>query len=177
VNRMKIATTVMTSLLAILGISDARGAEQQTVKAMSAWVGQGQMVPTGSSWVYFVGSFRGVIFVENAEGDLHAGRIVCPGTIEVNITSGAQRGEGRCVISRSSTDQAFARWTCSGTHGVECRGVFELTSGTGRFSGIQGRSDFRVRSGIGEVDVGRGSEVREVATGLAEWSSLTYTIP
>jgi len=81
VKRMKIPTTVMTSLLAVLGISDARGGEQQTVKAMSAWVGQEQMVPTGSNSLYFVGCFRGVIFVENAEGDLHAGRMLCPGTM------------------------------------------------------------------------------------------------
>jgi hypothetical protein len=177
VNRTAIAMTLMASLVALVVIPDARAGEQQKVKAMSAWVGQGQMVPTGSSRLYFVGSFRGVIFVENAEGDLHAGRMLCPGTMEVDIASGAQRGEGRCVITRSQTDQVFARWTCSGTHGVECRGVFELTSGTGRFSGIQGRSDFRIRSGIGDVDAGRGPELREAAMGLAEWPSLTYTIP
>ena len=176
---MKIAATIMTTVLAVLasGAFDARAGEPQTVKAMSAWIGQGQIVPTGSSWFYFVGAFRGVIFVENAEGELHAGRILCPGTLEVNIAAGAQRGEGRCVISHSDTDQVFARWSCSGTHGVECRGLFELTSGTGRFSGIQGKSDFRMRSGIGGLNVGRGGEMDESAAGLAEWPSLTYTIP
>ena len=176
---MKIAATITTWALAALttGVLPAQAGEPHTVKAVSAWVGSGQMVATGSNWLYVVGRFRGVIFVENAEGDLHAGRIVCPGTLEVNIASGEQRGEGRCVITRNETDQVFARWKCSGTHGIECRGVFELTSGTGRFSGIQGQGEFRVRSGIGEADVVRSTEIREVATGVAEWPSLTYTIP
>jgi hypothetical protein len=176
---MKLGAAIMTWGLAVLatGPLDARAAEQRTVKAMSAWVGQGQIVPTGSGSVYFVGAFRGTIFVENAEGGLHAGRILCPGTLEVNVASGAQRGEGRCVISRSDTDQVFARWSCSGTHGVECRGRFELTSGTGRFSGIRGASDFRIRSGLADFTAGQGSEMRETAAGLAEWPALTYTIP
>jgi hypothetical protein len=176
---MKRAMTILTSALALLasGVVDTRAAEHRTVKAMSAWVGQGRIVPTGTDEVYFVGAFRGTIFVENAEGGLHAGRILCPGTLEVNVASGAQRGQGRCVISRNDTDQVFARWSCSGTHGVECRGAFELTGGTGRFSGIRGTSDFRIRTGTAEFAAGRGSEVIETGAGLAEWPSLSYTIP
>ena len=176
---MRIAAAIITCVLAVLanGTIDARAGEPQTVKAMSAWIGQGQMVPTGSTWFYFSGVFRGVIFVEQAGGDLHAGRILCPGTLEFDIASGAQRGEGRCVISQSDTDKVFARWSCSGTHGIECRGRFELTSGTGRFSGIRGQSEFRLRSGIGDLRVGQGSEMRESGAGLAEWPSFTYTIP
>lgn len=176
---MKTVATVVIALLALVagGASEAWAGEQKTVKAMSAWVGHGRIVPTGSNWVYFVGAFRGTIFVENDEGQLHAAPILCPGTLEVHVGSGAQRGEGRCVISRNDTDQIFARWTCSGTHGVECRGPFELTSGTGRFSGIQGKSEFRIRTAASDFSLGRGSEAHETGVGLAEWPALTYTIP
>jgi hypothetical protein len=176
---MKTAAVVM-SMLAMIGSGalEARAAEQRTVKAISAWVGQGDLVPTGSNWIFFVGSFKGTIFVENAEGELHAARILCPGTLEVNVTSGAQRGEGRCVITRNPTDQVFARWNCAGTHGVECRGQFELTGGSGKFSRIQGKSDFKIRTGINELVLGSGAgTTREIGAGLAEWPALTYTIP
>ena len=174
----RVATAVL-AMLAALGSSslDAGAGEARTVKATSAWVGQGQLIPTGSNWLYFVGSFRGTIFVENNEGELHAGKILCPGTVEVNVASGAQRGEGRCVITKNRTDQIFARWSCTGTHGVECKGAFELTSGTGKFSGIQGRGEIRVRTGLGEVSPAEGPELRETGVGLAEWPALTYTIP
>ena len=165
--------------LAWLGLVAAPGwaAEERTVKASAAWVGQGRFVPTGSTTVFFVGVFSGILFVDNDQGALNTAKILCPGTLEVDVNGGKQHGEGRCVMSPNATDQVFAKWSCSGTHQVECKGPFTLTGGTGRFAGITGQGDFRLRTAIAELSVKPGELVQETAAGLAEWPSLRYRIP
>jgi hypothetical protein len=152
-------------------------AQEATVKASAAWVGQGRFVPTGTGIAYFVGAFSGVLFVDNDQGPLNTGKILCPGTLEVDINGGKQRGEGRCLITLNPTDQIYAKWSCAGIHQVECKGSFTLTGGTGRFAGITGESEFRVRSVIAELVAHPGELVQETAAGLAEWPSLHYRIP
>jgi len=76
-------------------------------------------------------------------------------------------------------NHVFARWTCAGTHQVECKGTFTLTGGTGRFGGISGQSEFRVRTAIAELAIGShmGEGIHETAAGIAEWPTLRYRIP
>jgi hypothetical protein len=51
-------------------------------------------------------------------------------------------------------------------------------SGTGRFAGITGQGDFRVRTAVAELAIGApGEGVQETAAGLAEWPALKYRIP
>jgi hypothetical protein len=153
-------------------------AEERTVRASAAWAGQGRFIPTGTGTAYFVGAFSGIMFVENDQGALNAAKILCPGTLEVDINNGKQRGEGRCVMTASEGDQVYAQWSCAGTHLIECKGPFTLTGGTGRFKGITGQGDFRVRSAIAELALGRlGEGIQETAAGLAEWPSFRYRIP
>ena len=161
-----------------LAAGAAPAAEEQTVRASAAWSGTGTFIPTGTTTVYFVGSFSGILFVENDRGALNALKIRCPATLEIDVNGGRQQGEGRCVMSGGKDDQVFAKWTCAGVHQVECKGPFTLTGGTGRFAGITGQGDFRVRTAIGELAVDHGSEVvREISAGLAEWPAFRYRIP
>jgi hypothetical protein len=155
------------------------GAEERTVKASAAWVGQGRFFSTGTETLYFVGAFSGILFVDNDQGLLNTAKILCPGTLEVEINGGALRGEGRCVMTDHDGNHVFARWTCAGTHQVECKGTFTLTGGTGRFGGIAGQSEFRVRTAIAELAIGQhmGEGIHETAAGIAEWPTLRYRIP
>jgi len=151
--------------------------QEATVKASATWAGQGRFVPTGTGVMYFIGAFSGVMFVDSDQGPLNRAKILCPGTLEVEINGGKQQGEGRCLISLNETDQVYAKWSCTGVHQVDCKGPFTLTGGSGRFAGITGGGEVRVRSTLGELTARPGELIQETAAGLAEWPALHYRIP
>jgi hypothetical protein len=156
----------------------ALAAEEETVRALAAWQGQGKFFPVGLEEAMFVGEFGGIFFVEDRRGALDAARIVCPGTILMHRITGAATGEGRCVLTDRDNHRAFARWTCAGVFGIGCRGRFTLTEGTGRLRGITGEGELFIRSTI--VDLANQASddtVRETAAGIAVWPSLRYRIP
>jgi hypothetical protein len=156
----------------------AAAAEEGAASALATWAGQGRLFQTGEKQALFVGAFQGVMFVENGQGILHAARILCPGSMDVDLGSGDQKGEGRCIITGRSGDRVFARWTCAGPHLRGCNGRFTLTGGTGKFLGITGESEFVVKTVVHELVPGSGAEdVREAAGGLAVWPELRYRIP
>jgi len=153
-------------------------AEEGTVKATSAWQGQGRFFQVGKDQALFVGSFEGTMYVETKTGALDAAKIICPGTVDINLKTGTQSGQGRCLITAANGDQVFAAWNCTGTHAVGCTGMFSLMDGTGRFNGIVGNGEFQVRSSLSDyaTTVGSGS-VQATSGGLATWPALTYRIP
>lgn len=169
--------TALAAALVALAASPGWAAEEATIRASAAWVGQGRFMPTGTSVVYFIGAFSGVMFVDGDQGPLNSAKIVCSGTIEVNINGGKQQGEGRCLISLNQTDQVYAKWSCSGVHQLECKGPFTLTGGSGRFAGITGGGELRTRSAIAEFASHPGDLTQETAAGLADWPALHYRIP
>jgi hypothetical protein len=153
-------------------------AEEGTVKATSAWQGQGRFFQVGKDQAFFVGDFEGIMYVETKTGALDAAKIICPGTVDLNLKTGTQSGQGRCVITAANGDQVFATWNCTGTHTAGCAGMFTLTDGTGRFNGIVGNGEFQVRSSLSDYATTAGSgSVQATSTGLATWSALTYKIP
>lgn len=174
----RVAGAAVALAVLLAGSGPGLAAEEGTVRASASWAGQGRFIPTGTGTAYFVGAFSGILFIENDRGALNAAKILCPGTLEVDVNGGKQQGEGRCVLTDGEGNQVYAQWQCSGTHLIECKGPFTLTGGTGRFKGITGQGDFRVRSAIAELALGRlGEGLQETAGGLAEWPSLRYRIP
>jgi hypothetical protein len=177
--RMKIGVVAAAFVLGLTGSpTDGLAAEEATVRAIAAWSGQGWFFPAGAEEALFMGLFRGIFFVENNRGALDAARMVCPGTLQMHRVSGAQTGEGRCVLTNRDQHQIFARWTCAGTFGVGCQGRFTLIGGTGSFQGITGDGDFSMRSVVHELVGQPGADgVRETGTGIAVWPTLRYKIP
>jgi len=170
---------MLIALLASAGQGSlSYAAEEGTVKASSAWQGQGRFFQVGKDQAFFVGDFEGIMYVETKTGALDAAKIICPGTVDLHLQTGAQSGQGRCVITAANGDQVFATWNCTGTHTAGCAGMFTLTDGTGRFNGIVGNGEFQVRSSLSDyaASVGSGS-VQATSTGLATWPALTYKIP
>jgi hypothetical protein len=96
----------------------------------------------------------------------------------MNRITGAQAGDGRCVLTNRDQHQIFGRLTCAGTHGVGCQGRFTISGGTGPFQGITGEGDVVIRGALHELPVQSGQEgVREAGTGIAVWPALRYKIP
>lgn len=163
---------------ALLARTAPAAAEEGTVNAVSAWQGQGRFYRVAKEQAFFVGAFSGMLFVETRQGDLDAAKLLCPATMELDVRSGAQSAEGRCVITTRGGDQVFGRFRCAGSYGGGCAGRFELTGGTGKLERITGGGDFLIRSAISELAGAVQNEtVQETAAGLAVWPALRYRIP
>jgi hypothetical protein len=166
------------AILAMAGAPAATAGEKATVKASAAWVGQGRIFRTGVNDALFLGAFGGVLYVETEEGKLDAVNMICPGTVDIELKSGAQEGSGNCAITDEDGDQVFATWTCDGKELMGCKGTFTLTSGTGKFEGIAGKSPLKARTAFTEIVVDlKSGAVAESGAGLLVLPELTYTLP
>ncbi len=95
----------------------------------------------------FLGSLKGVMYIENAEGEMHEGLVVCPIVQELNLETGSTEASGRCEITTGPDSVAYAKLSCKGKPG-ECAGEFTLVDGEGEFAGITGSGKLSVRSPI-----------------------------
>ena len=176
--RHLIAMALAAAILATAGAPVATAGEKATVKASAAWVGQGRIFQTGMNDAMFLGAFGGVLYVETEEGKLDAVDMICPGTVDIELKSGAQEGSGHCAITDEDGDQVFADWTCDGKELMGCKGTFTLTSGTGKFEGITGKSPLKARTAFTEIVVDlKSGAVAESGAGLLVLPELTYTLP
>ncbi len=109
-------------------------AASSTVSAVIPWQGQGHIFPVDVGKLRFLGSLEGIMYVENAEGEMNEAFVRCPIVQNIDAVDGSTSASGNCVIVASTTDSAFAEITCEGIAGL-CSGEFKLTGGTGRFAG------------------------------------------
>lgn len=167
---------VLASVMAFGGTTLA--GEEKTATAIASWEGNGQVFQVAPGQAFFLGSFAGTIFVEDGDGTLNAGEVVCPGTIDISLDTNGQKGRGHCIITALDGGQIFGKWACEGSHLVGCVGSFEITGGTGPFEGISGGSTFVTRSAISLIVVDALEQsVTESLLGIAVWQDLTYRIP
>jgi hypothetical protein len=150
--------------------------EEPSLKAFSAWNAQGQIFQSGESRVTFVGSFSGMVYVEQEQGPVAAGFMACPTVIDVNTRDGKERGEGRCTFTAKDGAQLFADFSCRGVRMVGCHGDFTFTGGTERFKGITGGGPVTIRSSVDEIKAGTGGAIDGVAAGIIFWPKLTYKL-
>jgi hypothetical protein len=173
----KILMLVVTGLL-MAGTAFNGYADEGTVKATATWVADGQYYQVKEKQALFVGALKGLMFLETKKGDLDEAKILCPGMVEINLDTGTQSGEGRCVITTRNEDHVYATWSCAGEYTLGCAGTFTLLGGTGRFEKITGRSDFEIRSDmVGYAVAEESGSVEGAASGIAVWPALTYKIP
>ncbi len=167
---------VLASVMALAGTTLA--GEEKTATAIASWEGNGQVFQVGPEQAFFIGSLAGTIFVEDGDGTLNAGDVVCPGTFDISLDTLGQTGSGHCIITALDGGQVFGRWRCEGSHLDGCAGSFEITGGTGPFEGITGGSAFVARSAIALIVVDAlDRSATESLLGIAVWQDLTYTIP
>lgn len=166
------------AIFALGGVQAVMAAEEQKVEAASAWISQGRYFQTGATEAIFIGVMAGTLYVKDAEGRLDTADIVCPGDFVIDLESGAQEGEGKCIITDPEGENVFANWTCKGENFLGCEGDFKLTAGTGKFEGITGGSPLQARTAFSElvIDLKSGAVV-ESASGLLSLPELKYKLP
>jgi hypothetical protein len=173
-----ILMALATAIFAAAGAPATTAAENATVKASAAWVGQGRIFQTGENNALFLGAFGGVLYVESEEGKLDAVELICPGTVDIELKSGAQEGSGKCIVTDEDGDRVFADWVCSGPELLGCKGTFTLTSGTGKFQGITGKSPLKARTAFSAIVIDlKSGAVAKSGAGLLVLPELTYKLP
>jgi len=161
----------------LLAISPARAAEQGTVQAVIPWEGQGRIFQIDTRRIQFLGAIEGVMYVENAKGEMNEGFVQCPIMQMMDLETGDMEAIGNCEITASPTDVAYAQLSCKGRVG-DCSWKLVLIDGEGRFAGISGEGKVRVRSPIHALasDLGSGSLLR-VAAGIIIVKDLKFSTP
>jgi hypothetical protein len=175
--RVKVSGLMVCVLVLVAAIGPGH-ADETSVKALAAWQGQGRFYKATDNLALFAGYFEGIMEVENKQGALDSASMMCPATLEVNLTDGTQQGEGRCIIVTRRGDHVYASWTCTGKHLEGCGGPFTINGGTGKFSNVSGQSAFVVRSTVAEyvVSIPEGGVTANFA-GQAACSALKYNTP
>lgn len=172
-------TVLKIALLFVLSIGtfSATQAEDKSTRGIMTWEGEGSIHRISPQEVIFQGAFEGVIYFETATGELDGAFATCPASQKINLELGTSSGTGQCEITISTDDVVYAEWHCEGKPG-DCKGKFNLVSGLGRYAGITGQSDFRIRSIMGQLigDAGNGT-IQRIAQGIALLPNLTFQVP
>jgi hypothetical protein len=164
----------LMSLALLAFAAPATAEDAPAINAFAMWQGQGQIIEIGPSRIALIGAFGGPLFIETSEGPAEAGTITCPLLLQIETTTGKQAGTGSCVFTANDGARAFGDWDCVGVHLVGCRGVFNLTGGTGRLEGVTGTSTilFRGRPERLRAQVGM---IGADSIGIAVWRDLKIT--
>ena len=175
--KIRMALPLILSTLALSTWTGLAHAASSTISAVIPWQGQGQIFPVDIGKLRFLGSLEGIMYVENAEGEMNEAFVRCPIVQNIDAVDGSTSASGNCVIVASTTDSAFAEITCEGIAGL-CRGEFKLTGGTGRFAGISGSGKMTVRSPVHALaaNLSEGTVVH-VAAGILQIPELKYSLP
>ena len=144
--------TLVYLLTAVIGISTfatgtAVGADlpkSGSFNIHSGWKAVGEVTKLSDDHLYGFGSFWGVTYNDAGNGPLHTGPVVCPYTLE--IVKGAGTSQGSCAWGDAEGDRIFTSWSGSLTPAGELDGMNQITGGTGKFKGIQGKAPFQCKA-------------------------------
>ncbi len=172
---MALGAVLAASLITIPAVAE----QEQTINAFATYEGEGKVYLTGEDKGTFVGAIVGQLFVESEKGPLHAGRIICPAMMQIDLENGKQAGSGRCTITAEYGSQVFAVWSCRGVHLVGCNGLLMLTGGTGRTAGVSGSGPLTIRTtsrGLVKTSSDKDS-VTEFGRGILVLRGFNYKTP
>ena len=134
--------------LSSTGVCTAAHAQQipksGTISINSGFKSNGEMVQVGEGRVFGWGGFYGVTFSTRGNGPLHMGNAVCSYTLD--LTAGAGPGRGSCAWTDADGDKIFTDYTGSLATNGGFDGLNQITSGTGKFSGITGKAPFQCKA-------------------------------
>ena len=141
------------ALIAAIGFTTS--AEPQQLAKSGKYAGKfgaegvGQSYELEKDHVFFVGMYHGVFHNDVADGFLDKTEVVCP--IAVDIVDGVNAGShGHCIITDKDGDKAFSVYQGKGTGPGSASGTAQFTGGTGKYTGIQGNTNYHV-TGIGKT--------------------------
>ena len=172
-----LATMLMAFVLVVIFCGTHVQAAENTVKAMATWQAQGLVTQVDKDQALMVGALMGALFIDGGHGQLDASSLICPGSIVLNLNTGARSGQGRCVITDKDGDKIYAKWSSRGNE-KGMKGPFNFVGGTGKFMGISGENSWVLRIAMRAM-AGAVSDdsFQQVAAGLAVWPKLKYKLP
>ena len=168
---------ISAAAVLLLNVSPIYAAEQDTVQVIIPWEAEGRVFQVDPSTMMFIGAIRGVMYVKSSRGELHEAFVMCPLIQKLVPETGMTEAVAHCEITASSEDVAYAELSCAGDSG-NCQGTFRLIGGEGRFAGVSGTGELRIRSPIRALiaDMASGADVL-ISSGLAVVDDLNYQIP
>lgn len=171
-----IQTALAVALLILAGDANAATVHAATLDAFSVWQSEAQVVPISTSMAVVEGTLGGPLFIETEDGPEDSGDVVCPITIELNLQTGHQVGQGYCTFTAYDGAKVFGSWRCEGSVADGCDGSFTLTGGTGRFASISGKSDIAFYVSRHDLRVTDQTTIADKAGGITIWPQLSVTL-
>ena len=118
----------------------------------SGWKFVGEVTQVAENHTFIYGGAWGLTYNDMGKGPLHLGGVLCALTQEV--INGGGPAKGYCSWGDADGDKIFTDWSGKLTPGggeFNFNGVNEITGGTGKFAGIQGKAPFQCKAmGIGQ---------------------------
>ncbi len=166
---------LLIPLVSGLSLSMVR-AEEGAIQILAPWEGEGKMYQVGPDTIRFIGTFEGIMYMENNRHELSAASFVCPTTQDINTGTGEISAEGRCHIA-AKHGKVFAGFECKGKQG-SCEGEFSIIAGTDNLKGISGSGPMHARTAVGK-DVGNitSGDAVHAAKGLVVWPEMIIKLP
>ena len=135
--------------VAVLVLGLAAPAEAQLAKsgkftAQFNWHFQGTNNELGEKYSSAFGQAWGVVNNSAGSGFLHNAGSRCA---SLNVAKeGKANDAGGCVLWDADGDAVVLDYSCASDSDGWCKGTFEWTGGTGKYSGISGKTKFRHRA-------------------------------
>ena len=98
------------TIIALLGLVSSVQAEEETLSIMAPWEGQGRVFQIGPEKLKFLGSFEGIMYIQDAKGTLDAAAFICPAVQEIDAKSEKTTATGNCIITTEKGDLVFSEW-------------------------------------------------------------------
>jgi hypothetical protein len=108
------ARGIFTFLL-VLTVAASAAPVHKTFDAFAVWESRAQLVPISAATAVVAGTAGGPLFIEGDYGPEESGNVACPMTIEINLQTGHQVGQGYCTFTAGNGDKAFGSWRCGGS--------------------------------------------------------------
>ena len=144
---MRNTLRAVVSLVCLAVLSTTIGAQglpkSGNITVHSGWKSIGETTQAAEGRTYGFGSFWGVVFNDKGSGPLHSGPVVCPYTLE--ILGGVLTAKGQCSWSDLDGDRFFTDWTGSLPPNGQFDGLNQITGGTGKYTGMQGKGPFHCK--------------------------------
>ena len=127
-------------MIALASAAQAQITKSGTYSAWFGWHSFGTLTDLGKDVMHWHGEFNGAIRNDAGSGFLHDASVICPGA--TLIVGGHWYPRGNCIITDKDGDRATLVWLCDAKLGERCDGPFEWVGGTGKYTGITGKSTF-----------------------------------
>ncbi|MFO1352064.1 MAG: hypothetical protein U1F68_15860 [Gammaproteobacteria bacterium] len=140
-NLKKILTGCAVALfLPVIGGAEPL-AKTGTYSGKFLWSEHDSIIEIEKDHMYLVGVQQGVFLNDAGSGFLHRAVGVC--SVQGMIEKDKFTFSGYCHATDKDGDKAILQWACPPPQsGDRCVGTFDWIGGTGKYAGIQGRSQF-----------------------------------